>query len=225
MWRMTPRFATAALLATLTLAAASATKASAAASVQSYSYSTVGSVSGLPSNIGPVEFNGLSSGGTLTTPGAFLLGSFQANPLPATATLTFANTPFMIDVLVASQPGASVVAPAYDYHISGLINGSITGSGSSTMYAVVTSITGDDFGLGTTPPFPVSDLSVITPAGIAAPFGLNSGFSPLSAQVLIPGFPVPAPAPEPTSIAAFAAALAGLAIRRRLRPRSPGDAT
>ena len=161
-------------------------RALAAASVQSYDYSTVGSVSGLPGNVGPVEFNGLSaSGTTLTTPGAFLLGTFQANPLPASATLTFADTPFTIDVLVTSQPGANAVAAAYDYKVSGLINGSITGSGSSTMYAVVTSITGDDFGLGTTPPFPVSDLSVIAPAGIAAPDGLNSGFSPLSAQVTI----------------------------------------
>ncbi len=217
MWRMTPRFAIATLLATLA-PAASATMAHAAATVQSYSYSTSGSISAMP-NTGPVEFLGMSdAGGMLTTPGAFSLGTFQTNPLPATATLTFANTPFMIDVLVASQP-AGGVGPAYDYHVSGLLNGSITGAGMSSMYAVVTSITGDDFGLGTVPPFPVADLSITSPQGIVAPNGLTGGLSLLTGQVMLSGFPMPAPAPEPTSIAAFAAGLAGLALRRRLRPK------
>ncbi len=224
MWRMTPRFATAASLATLVLAAASATKAHAAASVQSYNYSTVGSISGMPAGTGPVEFLGEApAGAPLTTPGSVLLGTFQTNPLPAGATLSFANTPFLIDVMVTSQPGAGAVAPAYDYHVTGLLNGSYNGTGSSTAYATVTSITGNDFGLGITPPFPVSDLTVTAPQGLAAPNGPNSGFTGLLAQVIQPGFPVPAPAPEPTSIAAFAAALAGLALRRRLRRQVAGD--
>lgn len=228
MWRTTPRLATAALLATLTLAAATAPKADAAATVQTYNYSTSGSIPGMP-NTGPVQFVGLGedvptgSVHTLTTPGSFSLGGFQANPLPATATLTFNNTPFAIDLVVASQPDI-IIAPEYDYHISGVLNGSINGAGSSSLYAAITSITGNDHGLGTTPPFPVSDLTVLVPAGISAPNGALEGFGSLFAQVVLPGFPLPAPAPEPTSIAAFAAALAGLALRRRLRSRAAADA-
>jgi len=218
MCRTTPRITAAALLAALALIAAPSPEAGAAASVQTYTYSTGGNISGM-AGVQPIEFLGTS--GSLTAPGSFILGTFRTSPLPATATLTYANTPFEVDVNVApSGPGPGTSgsdARSYEYKILGALNGSVSGDGRSTMLASVTSITGADDGLGTAPPFPVSDLHVNVPQGIVAPFGDSSGISTLTAQVVVPGFPLPPPAPEPTSVAAFAVALIGLALRRKLR--------
>jgi len=224
MRRMTPRLATAALLAALALIVASAPRADAAASVQSYAYTTTGDIDGM-SGRPPIEFIGQSGPNVLTAPGSFNLGSFQANLLPASATLTYDNTPFTIDLHVVDNrlPGV-LYFPAYaydtDYKISGVLNGSITGDGHSTMYARMTSIVDTaDRGLFGEPPFPVSDIKVLAPQGINAPDGKTVGITSLGAQVIIPGFPLPAPAPEPTSVAAFAVALAGWALRKKARAR------
>ena len=225
MWRMTPRLATATLTATLALAFSAAGKAEAAA-LQSYSYSTSGSISGM-SGDQPIQFWGAPVGGTLTTPGGFALGEFITNPLPASATLTYDHTPFTIDLIVrdalapnSAGPGSS---PSYfdaDYKISGVLNGSITGAGSSDMMATITSISATAGGVGGTPPFSASDLQITAPQGIIAPNGQNPGFSTLMGQVLVPG--LPAPAPEPASIAVFGVALAGWACCRRSRPKAKG---
>ena len=232
MWRMTPRLATATLTATLALALSiPAVPQARAASVQSYSYTTSGGIDG-PSG-SPITFNPQSYSSTLTTPGSFVLGSFTTSPLPPTATLTYNNTPFTIDLNIA--PAGSYVYPyyygysynpsAYQYQISGVLNGSITGatsgSGSSSMFATITSVTGSGLGSTTTPPFPVSDLQFNFPQGIAAAVGSNPSTTTLAGQVTIAGVPLlPAPAPEPSTIAVFGLALAGLACRRQLRPRS-----
>jgi hypothetical protein len=233
MWRMMPRPATATLIAALalTLALADAPDARAAA-VQSYSYTTSGNISGMTGANLPINFSPSYNQGMLTTPGSFVLGQITTNPLPPTATLTYNNTPFTIDLNVGSvnspyfgynyYPG--YYNRGYQYAISGVLNGSITGTGTSTMMASVTSITGNDFGLGTTPPFPISELKVTALQGIAAPNGNSQGITTLTAQVLVAGLPLPAPAPEPTSIAAFGAALAGWLLRRRSRSKSRPDA-
>ena len=216
MWRMTPRLATAALTATLALATLTAPEAQASA-VQSYSYSTTTSLGDISN--GPINLTGVSawSGNQLTTPGAFVLGQFTANPLPSTATLTYDHTPFTIDLRVSpvGSFGGSSGTPSYDYIISGELNGSMT-NGSSSMVASITSIAGS--GTFATPPFPIEELAVSLPQGIAAPSGSNSGQTSLIAQVMVAGDPIPAP--EPTSIAAFAVGLAGWGLRRRLRART-----
>jgi hypothetical protein len=219
MWRMTPRLATAALTATLALAALSAPKAQASA-VQSYSYSTTASL-GDVSN-GPITLTGVSIyGNQLTTPGAFMLGNFTTNPLPSTATLTYNHTPFTIDLKVqpAGFSGYNYGTPSYDYIIHGELNGSIT-NGSSQMVASITSISGSGSGFNATPPFPIDALKIALPQGIAAPNGYSYGQTPLIAQVMVAGVPIATPTPEPTSVAAFAAALAGWGLRRRLRARA-----
>ncbi len=225
MWRMMPRLAIAALTATLSLAGPSVPTALAAASVQTFAYSTSGDIAGMTGDT-PVQFLGQPDTGTntLTTPGSFILGMIQASPLPSSATLTYNNTPFTIDLIVHDYqpPVPGLVYPTAfanyaDYKISGVFNGSITGAGASSMYATVTSIDATIGGYTNTPPFPVEDLKISVPQGITAPNGPIDGYSLLTAQVVIPGFPLPPAAPEPTSIAAFAAALAGWALRRKLR--------
>jgi hypothetical protein len=216
MWRMTPRLATAALTATLAIAALSAPEARASA-VQSYNYSTSASLGDISN--GPITLTGMSSygGNQLSTPGAFVLGDFTTNPLPSTATLTYSHTPFTIDLRLSPAGSSSYYfgTPSYDYILKGELNGSIT-NGSSSMVASITSVSGS----GSGPPFPIEDLKVSLPQGIAAPNGYNSGHTSLIAQVLVAGDPLPTPAPEPTSVAAFAVALAGWGLRRRLRARA-----
>jgi hypothetical protein len=212
MWRMTPQLAIATLTVTLTLAVSMAPKAD-ASTVLSDSYSTSASISGMTGNQ-PISFFTMP-GGTLTQNNPFALGEFITNPLPATATLTYDHTPFVIDLKVGTSDGSGV----YDYKISGMLNGSITGAGSSNMFALITSIQGDDLGTGATPPFAVTDLLIAAPLAIQAPNGNSSGFSTLNA-VVVPGIGLPAPAPEPTSIAVFGAALGAWAIRRRSRSKA-----
>jgi hypothetical protein len=184
--------------------------------VQSYGYASSGSIAS-QTGVAPIYFNGLSGTQTLTTPGVFSLGQFDAaGTLPTTATLTYNNTPFTIDLNVASGTGSGT----YTYVINGNLNGSITGAGSSTMIATVSSITGqaNDFnGVMTTPPFPASDIQVSVPQGITAPNGSVDGYTTLYGQVnLGSGLGLPSPAPEPASIAVFAVGLAAWGIRRRI---------
>jgi hypothetical protein len=226
MWRMISRFVTTTLTATLAFAGLLASEAGAAtimtpdATVQSYSYSTDGNIAS-QTGVAPITFISPSSQ-AFTTPGTFSLGQFDAvNMLPASATLTYNNTPFIIDLNVPSGNGMGT----YTYAISGNLNGSITGSGSSTMVATVSSITGVPNlfdGTPTTPPFPASDLSVSVPQGINAPNALmgTDGLTTLYAQVS-PGLGLPAPAPEPASIAIFGTALAAWGLRRRLARSKP----
>jgi hypothetical protein len=228
MWRMTPRLATATLTATFGLALSFATAPKVeAASVQTYAYDTSGSISG-PSGDVPITFVPQSSTGMLTTPGSVVLGEFLTNPLPSTATLTYNDTPFTIDLNIgALNPKSFTSSPNYyaQYEISGVLNGTIGGDGSSSMMATVSSITAVS---GTyPPPFPISDL-VISAQGIAAPDGSSQGVTMLTGQVLVAGTPPPlglgnpTPTPEPSTIAIFGLALAGWACHRRLRAKRTG---
>jgi hypothetical protein len=217
MWRMMPRLATATLTFILALALSHAPEVKAAtaqsnAADPSYSYTTTGSISGM-TGTQPIQFYGLYGSGTLnpTTPSP--IGQFITSPLPATATLTYNNTPFVIDLNVVTAPGSPI--PNYDYQITGRLNGYITGDGHSTMMAYVTSITGNDYGTGTIPPFPISELQLSAPLMIAAPNGETSGFSTLTGQLNIPNLPPPLGAPEPASVVLFGTALAGWFFHRR----------
>jgi hypothetical protein len=193
-----------------------------AAAVQSYNYWTEGNIAG-QAGVAPIYFNSASSP-MFTSPGTFSLGQFDAaGILPTSATLTYNNTPFTVDLNVSTGAGTGPNAPYYTYEISGNLNGMITGTGSSTMVATVSSITGiSEYvnGVWTTPPFPVSELQINAPQGITAPNGYQDGLTTLYAQVN-PALGLPSPAPEPTSIAIVGVGLVAWGVRRRLaRSRS-----
>jgi hypothetical protein len=190
-----------------------------ASTVQSYNYSTDGTIDN-QTGVAPITFIGVSSQ-TLTTPGTFSLGQFDAvNILPSSATLTYNNTPFTINLNVGNGTGFTTT-----YVFSGTLNGWITGSGGSDMVATVSSITGGPaagFSSPTSPPFPASDIVMPAPQAINAPNALagTDGLTSLYAQT-IPVLIDPIPAPEPASIAVFGLGLAAFVIRRRLtRSRS-----
>jgi PEP-CTERM motif len=228
MWRMTPRLATATLTATLALAFAfGADPKVEAATVQTYAYNTSGSISG-PSGDVPITYDPQATTSMLTTPGSVNLGEFVTNPLPTTASLTYNNTPFTILLNVgAFNPNDSFTPPinSFEYQISGTLNGTINGDGTSSMMATVTSITG--VGSSSTPPFPISEFTIAA-QGIAAPNGSSQGITMLTGQVLVAGDPPPlglgspTPTPEPSTIAVFGLALAGWACRRLVRSRAKG---
>jgi PEP-CTERM motif len=217
MWRMMPRLATSTLTFTLALALSHALEVKAAtapsyAGEPTYSYTTTGSISGM-TGAQPIEFYGLYGSGTLNPMTPSPIGQFITSPLPATATLTYNNTPFVIDLNVVTAPGSPIAN--YDYKLTGMLNGSITGNGHSTMMAYVTSITGNDYGTGAVPPFPLWELQLNAPLAIAAPKGETSGFSTLTGQLYIPSLSPPLAAPEPASVVLFGTALAGWFVHRR----------
>jgi hypothetical protein len=209
MWRMMPKHAILTLAATLSLAIPAApTQASAIQS--SFGYSTSGTIAPINGNsIGPVGFTGTSS--TLTTPGSINLGQFSIQPLPSTGTLTYTNTPFTIFLDVNNPSTAST--PQSFYTIAGTLTGTVT-NGKSGMVASITSISGPGLDPSVLP-FTVSQLS-ITPLTLNAPSGATAGSTTFYATVE-PLLGIPAAAPEPSSIAAFAAAIAGWGLRRKLR--------
>ena len=212
---MLPRLVTSTLTALLVYAGLLAPEADASASaVQSYGYSTYGSIAN-QAGVAPITFLGVNSQ-TLTTPGTFSLGQFDAlNILPASATLTYNNTPFTINLNVGNGTGFTTA-----YQVSGTLNGWITGSGTSDMVASVTSITGGPpigTSAPTSPPFPASDIKINVSQAINAPNALtgSDGYTTLYAQIS-PSLLDPVPAPEPASIAVFGAGVIAWAIRRRM---------
>jgi hypothetical protein len=205
------------LTASLAYAVLSAPDAG-AATVQSYNYSTNGSIAG-QTGVAPITFIGVNSQ-TLTTPGTFSLGQFDAvNMLPTSGTLTYNNTPFAINLNVASGSGTY-----YTYLAMGTLTGSINGAGGSDMVATISSITGvppTGSSTPTTPPFPASDLQFSTTQGINAPNAMmgTDGLTNLYAQVIpdtTTGLGLPAAAPEPASIAVLGLGLVAWGVRRRV---------
>ncbi|WP_422928436.1 PEP-CTERM sorting domain-containing protein [Singulisphaera sp. PoT] len=138
-----------------------------------------------------------TSSGTLYTPGSINLGTFNTSlSLPESASLTYANTPFTIDVYFNTSSGTSIL------QVNGLLNGTITGTTSSTLQASVASVTN----IGGNPlPFPLDTFQVLAPQTISP-----GGASPLYAYV---SYNVP----EPTTLALCGSVLAGLAVRRMRR--------
>jgi len=171
------------------------------------SFSTDGTVGGADG--GPIGFFGNT--GSLLTPGVFSLGQFQAPVLPSSASLTYANTPFSIDVTFTTSGGATS-----DLLINGVLNGTITGNSSSNMLATATSVAQS----GTAPlPFPVNTFSVLGPQTLA-PRGLYAGVTDLYAFISFNPAGETFPVPEPTTFALFGTMLVGLGLRRRLRARA-----
>jgi hypothetical protein len=209
MWRMTSRLSTAILSATLALVAASDARA---AAVQTYAYTTSGTV-GVPDTgygsggtVGPIGFNGVSSG-TMTTPGAFNLGSFTVAALPPSVSLTYDATPYTI-YLTGFGTG-------YTYQINGTLDGTLNGAGVSNLVARVTSVKGWGASGDLVAPFSLADLRIIAPQAITAPANLLGSQTTFLGQV---GSGIsPTPAPEPTSIAVLAVGLVAWGLNRRRR--------
>lgn len=193
------------LVLALTLGGLTST-AGAAPITEPISYTSAGSIDG--SNSGTISFTGTS--GLFLAPGTFMLGQFHISGLDPSVTQTYNNTPFTIDVSFANTltpiplGGTSPVV-----EISGVLNGSVSGSLSSDVIATFTSI--QQTGFGSPLPFPLASLAVGAPQALS-PSGINGGNTIVIASVNA--------IPEPTTLALFGAVIAGVGLRRWRRPSS-----
>ena len=191
-----------------TLIALGMTRTGQADPIQFTSSGDIGNPSGTP--IGSFQIN--PSSGYLLGPGSISLATFQAEPLPAGAGLTYTNMPFYINVNFFPQPTNWSVDPS-ELTIQGVLNGTITGTTSSNVLATVTSITST----GPNPlPFSLSSFNVLMPQTLA-PSGINGGTTTLGGQV------TSLSTPEPTPLAMMAILSIGVGLRlgiRRIRDRA-----
>ena len=188
--------------------------------IQTYNYEAYGDVgtkAGVP--VGNFSFDGarLAVGDyqyyngepQFTAPGSFVLGQFTARALPADSSLTYTNLPFYIWMDVS--PVGENAMPGGEIRITGLLNGTASGSGSSTVIASIQSITSSG-----PLPFPLADFK------IDAPQALNGvGKTTLTARIEAP----PQPVPEPSTLATILVGLALASLRRkRSRPQACNEA-
>lgn len=169
------------------------------AKANALNYTTVGTVfaptSGAP---GLVYYNGVYNGSLSSTGSPINLGQFVMTPSASSSNATFTNTPF--NIIVTSTNNSSDL-------ISGVLNGSITSSTTSTpLTATFTSI--GQYGNSALP------FNIALP--LNTPFNLSMSNGTSSASTILSGATSPiTPIPEPTSIAIFGLALGGLALYRR----------
>lgn len=173
------------------------------------SFGDVGATAGVP--IGNFSINPTS--GTLTQPGTLTLAAFQAEALPAGASLTYTNLPFYIEVYFYPQ-GTGLYDQFSELYVTGVLNGTVTGSNFSDVVATVMSFESPETA---SPPFSLGSISM--PSQVLAPSAVNGGVTELVA-VVAGGSEVPEP-----SVLAMAGLLAGVgigrvALRRRRAARS-----
>jgi hypothetical protein len=186
-------------------------------------YSTVGStigtdgVSGATGSTPAITFVPVS--GSALTPSTLSLGSFQASALGDGQSVTYNNTPFDIKFTATSVNGAGDFLPnGTPIDVKGVLNGTLTGAdqsgvtatfgpaGTSGAFAYPTFVTGLYTNLLKIPDNPIS----------VAPSTTNSGLT--SAQAYVASALTPnSPVPEPSTVVLFAATIAGLGFRHRIR--------
>lgn len=189
------------------------------------SFTTTGTVgtdglSGSPA----VTFQGVTNGVAISgTP--FGLGQFVVTP-PSEGTTTYNGVKFTIDFQAHTVAGGAI-PPGSVGHLEGILDGTISSSGASTLVARFTPIpvpTAEPWeSLTPQPTFRTGGfISTLMPLptefdGIPlTPSGTGSTFFPVLSNIVITPAP---PIPEPGTLAIFASALGAIAVRR-LRKRA-----
>jgi hypothetical protein len=177
---------------------------------QTLSYQSLGTIGGT-AGVGIGSFTLAPSQGTAEIPGAFTLGTFQAEPLPDGAGLTYTNLPFSIDIQFRDPSSTSSTPPVTDIVVQGVLNGTVTGTQASSVVASITSIE-QNWATGT-PLLSPTNLMIAVPQ-LLAPSGINGGVTPLIGQLSMPD-----PVPEAATVVLWGVGIA-LVARRSLRRKA-----
>lgn len=182
-------------------------------------YNTVGSWVGAGvgadgSSASPVTFVPVT--GTALTPSNLSLGTFQAASLADGQSVTFYNTPFDIKLNVTAVNGVSDFQPnGTPVDITGVLNGTLGPNQSS-----VTAVFGGTTGAYSYPAFATglysNLLSIPNNPLEIVPATTNNGTTSAQAQISTV-LSVNSPVPEPSTVVIFAATIAGLGFRHRIR--------
>lgn len=185
------------------------TTSTANTSVQSQlEYSTAGAI-GTTGVSGPnvISFNSVPAG-SFSSPSNFSLGDFTVAALPAGQSTTYTNTPFRLTYLATKVDGQAPVPNQTPIQLTGVLNGTITGAGQSSVVATFDATQPMMFQTGGM----LNTLTVSDPTLHLVPSLTNGGLTTAQSQITVQEAPIP----EPTSVALFLTALAGAGLRRRL---------
>ena len=150
------------------------------------------------------------TGGSFLSSSNLSLGSFSVASPGDGKTTTYNNTPFSIQFTSDAINGKAVSPNETPITVSGLLNGEVTGSNQSNVVATFSSISKPTFQTGL-----YSNTLSLPNFVSVVPSTSNSGMS--TVQASLTSVATGSPVPEPSTIVIFAAAIAGLGLRRRIR--------
>jgi hypothetical protein len=159
---------------------------------------------------------------SFVTPTSFSLGAFRVGALPEGQMTTYTDTPFSITFVPQTINGDSISADAKPVVLSGVLNGTISGSGQSDVVATMqptgnsTDPTAQQFLTTTGNGSFANTLRILSDKVALVPSTSYAGLTTVQGQVISSGSPIP----EPTTIALFLTAAAGLGLRQRMRRRA-----
>jgi hypothetical protein len=184
-------------------------------------YDSAGAIGTSPSGDGITGSNMISfvpiTSASVDANSNFSLGYFQVTGQAAGQSTTYDNTPFSITYSPASIDGNAVTGTA---QISGVLNGTVTGSDYSTVVATFKGVTNDTVQTVDNGNLVTSVLSIPQGSQLLVPSTTFNGETTVEGLVTTTGLPInETPAPEPSTIALFLSTVGGLGLRKYVLAR------
>ena len=140
------------------------------------------------------------------------MGYFQVTGQAAGQSTTYDNTPFSITYSPGSIDGNAITGAI---KITGVLNGTVTGSNYSTVIATFNPVTSNSFQTVDNGNLVTSTLSIPQGSLFLVPSTTFNGETTVEGLIKTNGVPInETPAPEPSTIALFLSTVGGLGLRR-----------